>query len=95
MQVDKAFLKGLDRRADGLYIPPRIAPRDFAFVRLATPLGDTQGVLPVFSGNAKQLSQLLDQQSWTLTQGGYPVDDQTHLLVHQGCKATSCARTAA
>ncbi|MBN3002838.1 trypsin-like serine protease [Chromobacterium alkanivorans] len=88
VQVDKGFLKGLDRRADGLYIPPRIAPRDFAFVRLATPLGDTQGVLPVFSGNAKQLRTLLNQQSWTLTQGGYPIDDQKHLLVHNACEAT-------
>ncbi|KUM03713.1 trypsin-like serine protease [Chromobacterium subtsugae] len=88
VQVDKAFLKGLIHKRDGLYIPPRIAPRDFAFVRLATPLGHSQGTVPVFSGDAQALKTLLAKQNWTITQGGYPVDDQRHLRVHHGCKAT-------
>ncbi|WP_434632973.1 trypsin-like serine peptidase [Chromobacterium sp. CV08] len=87
VQVDKAFLKGLIRKRDGLYIPPRIAPRDFAFVRLATPLGNSQGTVPVFSGDAKALKALLASRQWTVTQGGYPVDDQRHLRAHHGCKA--------
>lgn len=89
VQVDKAFLKGLIRKRDGLYIPPRIAPRDFAFVRLATPLGNSQGTVPVFSGDAQALKTLLSRQNWTITQGGYPVDDQRHLRAHHGCKATA------
>lgn len=88
VQVDKTFLKGLIHRKDGVYIPASIAPRDFAFVRLATPLGKTQGTVPVFSGDRSQLKQLLQQKKWTVTQGGYPVDDQSHLRVHNNCQAT-------
>ncbi|POA99819.1 serine protease [Chromobacterium sinusclupearum] len=87
--VDKAFLKGLIRRKDGVYIPPAIAPRDFAFVRLAKALGVQQGVIPVFAGNSAQLKQLLNERKWTITQGGYPVDDQRHLRVHNHCQATA------
>jgi protease YdgD len=36
VQVDKAFLAGLEHRPDGTYIPKKIAGRDFAFVRSAS-----------------------------------------------------------
>ncbi|MDF0607163.1 trypsin-like serine protease [Neisseriaceae bacterium TC5R-5] len=87
-QVNQSFLKGLERRSDGIYIPPKIAAGDFAFVRLVTPLGKTRGTVPVFSGNRAALQQLMSTQKWIVTQGGYPVDDQTHLRVHQRCRAT-------
>ncbi|POZ60678.1 trypsin-like serine peptidase [Chromobacterium alticapitis] len=86
--VDRAFLKGLIRRKDGIYIPPNIGPRDFAFVRLKTPLGKQQGYIPVFQGSREQLKKLLNEKKWTVTLGGYPIDDQRHLRVHNHCKAT-------
>lgn len=88
VQVDHAFLKGLVHVSDGLIIPPKIASRDFAFMRLAQPLGKQQGVVPVFNGNKADLKRLLASTRWKITQGGYPVDEQTHLLVHHNCLAT-------
>lgn len=88
VQVDKAFLAGLEHRPDGTYIPKKIAGRDFAFVRLSQPLGRSRGVIPVFAGDSRALQQQLQAIHHTVTNGGYPLDDLTHLLVHNNCQAT-------
>lgn len=88
VQVDKAFLAGLEHRPDGTYIPKKIAGRDFAFVRLSQPLGRSRGVIPVFAGDSLALKQQLQGIHNTVTNGGYPLDDLTHLLVHNNCQAT-------
>ncbi|HJV07236.1 MAG TPA: trypsin-like serine protease [Chromobacteriaceae bacterium] len=88
VQVDRTFLKGLKHVNGSIIIPPRIAGRDVAFVRLSKPLGKQEGVVEVFAGNHPQLQQLMRSNQWKVTQGGYPIDDQTHLLVHSRCDAT-------
>ena len=88
VQVDKTFLAGLEHRPDGTYIPKKIAGRDFAFVRLSEPLGRSRGVIPVFAGDSQALKQQLHSIGNTITNGGYPLDDLTHLLVHNNCLAT-------
>ncbi|MBV8679149.1 MAG: trypsin-like serine protease [Aquitalea sp.] len=88
VQVDKTFLAGLEHRPDGTYIPKKIAGRDFAFVRLSQPLGRSRGTIAVFPGNSAQLQQQLQAINWKVTNGGYPLDDLSHLLVHTNCQAT-------
>jgi len=88
VQVDKGFLAGLEHRPDGTYIPKKIANRDFAFVRLSQPLGRSRGVIPVFAGDSAALKQQLQAANWKVTNGGYPLDDLNHLLVHNNCQAT-------
>ena len=88
VEVDRHFLQGLEHRPDGTYIPKRIAGRDFAFVRLSKPLGQTRGIIPVFSGSSAALKQQLQGINWKISNGGYPLDDLDHLLVHNNCQAT-------
>ena len=88
VEVSKTFLAGLDHRKDGTYIPKKIAGQDYAFVRLAQPLGKQRGVIPVFRGDAAALTQKLAAGQWLVTNGGYPLDDLTHLLAHKNCRST-------
>jgi protease YdgD len=41
-----------------------------------------------FAGDSQALKQQLQGIHNTVTNGGYPLDDLTHLLVHNNCQAT-------
>ncbi|MDN0085389.1 serine protease [Crenobacter sp. SG2305] len=86
--VDRRLFAGLTIESGGLLVDPRVARYDYAFVRLAEPIGRTLGTLPLIGGDRATLKANLDDRRWRVTQAGYPIDDPSHLTVHEQCRAT-------
>jgi protease YdgD len=86
--VDRRLFAGLTAEGGGLIVDPKVARYDYAFVRLAEPIGRTLGSLPVIDGDRATLETRLTGARWRVTQAGYPIDDPSHLTVHEQCRAT-------
>jgi len=86
--VNRHLMRGLVHRRDGVYVPESVAHYDYAFIRLAEPLGNTYGFLPVFSGSRADLSTVLAKNGKRMTHVGYPEDTQGIMMAHKQCLAT-------
>lgn len=86
--VSSKLLKGLIRRKDGIYIPPKVAAWDFAFIRLNSKVDKAYSPIPYFTGTQDELSNLLESLNYNVTQAGYPEDTDNIMMAHKNCKAT-------
>jgi len=86
--VSRRLLNGLIHRRDGVYVPESVAGYDFAFIRLAEPLGNGAGYLPVFSGSRADLVSTLAKNGKRMIHVGYPEDAQGVMMAHKNCLAT-------
>jgi len=85
--VDRRLFAGLTAEGGGLIVDPKVARYDYAFVRLAKPIGRTLGYLPLIDGDRATLQTRLADARWRVTQAGYPIDDPSHLTMHEQCRA--------
>ncbi|TDR78437.1 trypsin-like serine peptidase [Paludibacterium purpuratum] len=92
VMVNRQLLRGLIHKRDGVYVPESVARYDYAFIRLAEPLGNTYGFLPVFSGNRAELGKALAKIHKRILHAGYPEDTQGILMAHKNCLATELHR---
>lgn len=92
VMVNRQLLRGLIHKRDGVYVPESVARYDYAFVRLAEPLGNTYGYLPVFGGSRAELSKALAKINKRMVHVGYPEDTQGVMMAHKRCLATELHR---
>lgn len=92
VMVNRHLLRGLIHKRDGVYVPESVARYDYAFVRLAEPLGNTYGYLPVFSGSRADLARALAGVHKRMVHVGYPEDTQGIMMAHKSCLATDLHR---
>jgi protease YdgD len=92
VMVSRNLLRGLIHKRDGVYVPENVARYDYAFIRLAEPLGNTYGYLPVFSGNKADLAKALQSIHKRIVHVGYPEDTQGIMMAHKNCLATDLHR---
>lgn len=78
--VNPEFLE--DRGGPG---PGRGDGRDWAFVRLSQPIGDTQGYLPVLALSPDQQRLIEQRQGYAISQAGYSWDTGEDISAHLDC----------
>jgi protease YdgD len=92
VMVSRHLLRGLIHKRDGVYVPQSVARYDYAFIRLAEPLGNTYGYLPVFAGSRADLAKALAGVHKRMVHVGYPEDTQGIMMAHKNCLATDLQR---
>lgn len=90
--VSRKLLRGLIHKRDGVYVPESVGRYDYAFIRLAEPLGNTYGYLPVFAGSRTDLVRALAGTHKRMVHVGYPEDTQGIMMAHKNCLATDMQR---
>ncbi|WP_052234797.1 trypsin-like serine peptidase, partial [Parachlamydia acanthamoebae] len=83
-----AFAKGLRYKGRDVYISLKAAPLDVAMVKVRLLSGTAPIPLPVFRGNKADLSRLLQENKWRVTQAGYAGDRDDVLTAHRQCRIT-------
>lgn len=86
LYANPVLLKGIQRRT--MMIPKKYGRHDFAFLRLARPIGNTYGFMPVYAKDADQLDADLEMIGNKVTQAGYPSDTDDIMMAHKDCKTT-------
>lgn len=92
VMVNRDLMRGLIHKRDGVYVPQSVARHDYAFIRLAEPLGNTYGYLPVFRGNRAMLKAALQKNGMNMLHVGYPEDSKGVMMAHMRCAATELFR---
>ncbi|CNI32659.1 trypsin-like serine peptidase [Yersinia rohdei] len=90
--VDAKLGKKLKADGDGWIVPPAAAAYDFALIRLTNTKPLPIKPLPLWNGNANELTQALKQVKRKITQAGYPLDHLDTLYRHEDCLITGWAQ---
>lgn len=90
--VDAKLGKKLKPDGDGWIVPPAAAAYDFALIRLTNTKPLPIKPLPLWNGNANELTQVLKQVKRKITQAGYPLDHLDTLYRHEDCLITGWAQ---
>lgn len=83
------FRKGLEYKGDDVYIQPKVAAYDIAWLKLKLLDGVAPQPMPLFSGHADTLLAQIQQFDSKVTQAGFAHDHNQKLTAHQGCQVTS------
>ena len=89
---NKNFRKGVLYKKDGLYITEASRPYDIAVIKLELVDGKPPQPMATFDGTREQLQQLLKNAKYTVSQAGYPEDQDNQLAAHRNCKVTGLSR---
>lgn len=90
--VDAKLGKKLKADGDGWIVPPAAAAYDFALIRLTNTKPLPIKPLPLWNGDANELTQALKQVKRKITQAGYPLDHLDTLYRHEDCLITGWAQ---
>ncbi|CNH98760.1 MULTISPECIES: serine protease [Yersinia] len=90
--VEAKLGKKLKPDGEGWIVPPAAAAYDFALIRLTNTKPIPIKPLPLWSGAANELTQVLKQNNRKITQAGYPLDHLDSLYSHENCLVTGWAQ---